>query len=68
MNDDERMDFLESQFREAGREPYDRICLRTSITGRGLRLHHTKLGSWTPNFTTVREAIDFAISAKKSNE
>ena len=63
ITDSERIDFLEKQFEDHKNKPYDRVCLRRSVTGRGMRLHHTKKESWGSDYATVCEAIDAAINS-----
>ena len=61
MNDEERIDFLETLNSKA--EYTGKCLLRLSTTGRGWRLHETENG-----FDTVREAIDSFIEEGEVNE
>ena len=63
ITDSDRMEFLEEYFMLHRHGLYARVHLRGSSMGRGARLHHTKRAEgWKPNFRTVREAIDHAMS------
>jgi len=63
ITDEQRIEFLERQFKLMATDVHNRVCFRESCYGRGARLHHTKAINWQPNFDTVRDALDAAISA-----
>ena len=62
MTDTERLDWLEGKKEGCG-EGW--VC-RRSTNGRGFRVHETS--SWKSAMPTVREAIDFAMTAEEATE
>lgn len=63
ITDQDRMNFLEKIFSHNQNGIYNRVVLRQSITGKGMRLHHTYDEEFKSNFATVREAVDEAIES-----